>query len=145
MMRTTCTVLACVFAAGIGAFAQQKPQPGPSQEKPSSQSTEQPAQTDRAPVPLKVQVVLSRFKGEKKIGSLPYVLGVTANHLPGTSLRMGVQVPIQSVTGYTYREVGTNIDCIARSAGLDRFQLQMAVEDSSIHVETAPGEASANI
>ena len=47
-----------------------------------------------AQVPLKVQLVVSRYSGEKKIGSVPYILSVVANDNDKTSLRMGVDVPV---------------------------------------------------
>ena len=98
-------------------------------------------------VPLRVQVVLSRYQGEKKISSMPYTLSVITN-AGKTSTRMGVDVPIPQnvftpqpaegkissapVTSYNYRSVGTNIDC---SAGLSEdglFRLELAVQDSSV-------------
>ena len=45
-------------------------------------------------VPLKVQIVISRYQGEKKVSSLPYTLAVNANLTNKTSLRVGSQVPI---------------------------------------------------
>src|SRR5688500_3448686 len=78
-------------------------------------------------VPLKVQIVVSRMQGNKQVSSLPYTLAVVAGDNDKTSLRMGVDVPIvQTVFGaasaggttstpqssFTYRSIGTNIDCI---------------------------------
>lgn len=99
-------------------------------------------------IPLRVQLVVSRYQGEKKISSLPYTLSVVANDNDKTSLRMGVEVPIpQTVfgspkdgapggpqTSYTYRSVGTNIDCTARTVDDGLFKLDLGVEDSSIFV-----------
>lgn len=136
-MKTVATVLACVFLVGTATLAQQKPQPSSSpQEKPSATSAA-PSEGPKPLVPLKVQIVLSRFKGEKKIGSLPYMLGVTANEPGGkTSLRMGIHVPVQTGNmGYNYREVGSNIDCVAHSSAGDSFKLNIVVEDSSIHLD----------
>ncbi len=48
-------------------------------------------------VPLKVQFTLSRFKGEQKISSTPYMLGVLSNGQK-TSLRVGTQVPVVMTT-----------------------------------------------
>ena len=98
-------------------------------------------------IPVKVTLTLSRYMGEKKISSTPYVLGVLTNS-PKTSLRMGVQVPvIQTVFGakewahripqssYTYRDVGTNIDCNAVDVGNGLFNLTITVEDSTIQLD----------
>ena len=104
------------------------------------------------PVPLKVTVVLSRYQGEKRVSSMPYVLGVMASGYgagPKTTLRMGVEVPVvQTVftggdgktlpsSSYNYRGVGTNIDCGAQfdEANGGIFQLTLTVSDSSIGLD----------
>ena len=100
-------------------------------------------------IPVKVTLTLSRYMGEKKISSTPYVLGVLTNS-PKTSLRMGVQVPVVVTvfgakesggaanipqSSYTYRDVGTNIDCNAVDAGNGLFNLTITVEDSTIQLD----------
>jgi hypothetical protein len=97
-----------------------------------------------AQVPLRVQLVLSRFAGEKKLSSVPYTLSVIANDNDKTSLRMGVDVPVPSsvfsskeggnlpVTSYSYRSLGTNIDCAARTVEGGVFRLDLAVEETSV-------------
>ena len=90
---------------------------------------------------LKVQVVLSRYQGEKKVSSLPYTLTVTPN-MPGkTILRMGAQIPLATsisgtdspVSSYSYREVGTSIDCAAATIEGGKYYLLITIEDSSIY------------
>jgi len=92
-------------------------------------------------VPLKVQLVVSRQLGDKKISSLPYTLWVTANDRRSTNVRMGVQVPVVttamtkegvSTPSYSYRDVGTNIDCTAATQGDGVFSLEIKVNDSSL-------------
>ncbi|MGH8637818.1 MAG: hypothetical protein ACREUZ_11865 [Burkholderiales bacterium] len=137
--------------AGITAIAQDKPAAAPPQEKPPAAT---PAPRERAePVPLKVTVVLSRHKGDKKISSLPYVLGVASNS-HRTTLRMGVQVPVATTvfgaqqgegksipqTSYQYRDVGTNIDCVAATLSGGVYQLIMTVEDSSLQLHADPAQ-----
>jgi hypothetical protein len=95
-------------------------------------------------------VVLSRYQGEKKVSSLPYILGVVVGGQK-TSLRMGVDVPVVSTvfsgtakdgvanvptTSYNYRPVGTNIDCQAESIPGDYFRLALTVTDSSIQLDS---------
>lgn len=46
-------------------------------------------------VALKVQVVLSRYQGEKKLSSLPYTLSVNNDHMQAR-LRMGSKVAVLS-------------------------------------------------
>lgn len=142
-MRIIPVVLACAIAAGSAAVAELRAQ-APAPEKTPDASAA-PSQQPRALVPLKVQIVLTRFRGEKKIGSLPYSFAVTANEPRGkTSLRMGVQVPVKTgASTFNYREVGTNIDCTANSEAGDSYRLNLVVEDSSIHLEGAKqGEPS---
>jgi hypothetical protein len=125
-------IVAGVLTAGF-AFAGQAPEPTPVREPSTA-----------APVPLKVQIVLSRYQGDKKIASLPYVLGVATGSK--TSLRMGVEVPVVTTmtgpnmagpTSYTYRDVGTNIDCNAEAAPAGTHKLTITVSDSSIHLDAA--------
>ncbi|MGH9371020.1 MAG: hypothetical protein ACRD15_05770 [Vicinamibacterales bacterium] len=142
MMNRWTGICALMALSVAGAAAQEKPaQP---QEKPA------PAQALESVgrVPLKVTVVISRFQGDKKTSSLPYVLGVTANS-QATTLRMGIQVPIVATSQkagttqvpfnpFSYREVGTNIDCLAETAPGGLYNLGFVVEDSSVHLN--PGE-----
>ena len=111
---------------------------------PDSATTAQPAGTQ---VPLRVQLVVSRYAGEKKVSSIPYTFSVVANENEKTSLRMGVDVPVPTtvLTGgtttpsYNYRPVGTNIDCTARTVEGGLFKLNLAVSDSSVFVPEKEG------
>ena len=138
-------VLAVVISGAIPAFAQE---PVPS--KPAAQSP--PAQ-----VPLKVDLVVSRYAGDKRVSSVPFTLSVVANDNDKTSLRMGVDVPVPTTvfspggpnssvpqTSFNYRSVGTNIDCSARSVAGGLFKLDIAVSDTSVFVPEKPGAATPN-
>ena len=105
-------------------------------------------QTPSRQIPLKVQLVVSRYQGEKKMSSLPYTIAVVANDGDKTTLRMGVEVPVPTtvfsgkegvtsmpVTSYNYRSVGTNIECGARTVDDGVFRLDLAIEDSSIFLQ----------
>jgi hypothetical protein len=91
-------------------------------------------------VPLKIQLVISRHNGDKKISSLPYTLWVTANEKRMTSVRMGVQVPVPTsmitkegvLPSYNYRDVGTNIDCLAQGPIDGLYNLEIKLNDSSV-------------
>jgi len=96
-----------------------------------------PPQPQTKPLtPLRVQVVISRYEGDKKVGSLPYILAVTANSSLGVSLRMGSQVPVPTLSptgsGFEYKSVGTSIDSSATSLDDGRFQVVVRIEDSSV-------------
>ncbi len=106
-------------------------------------------------VPLQVQIVMSRYQGEKRISSVPYTLTVNANTLQDegggrpSQLRMGARVPVPAfptidgkpVTGImtggqvTYQNIGTNIDCWASSTDDGRFELNISIEDTSMYLD----------
>ena len=147
--RFATVVLITAITAAIPMRAQDQPAIPPPESKPPA------ARRFPPPIPLRVTVTLSRYQGEKRISSMPYAIGVTASGYgpaPKTTLRMGVDVPItqavfagpstdgksaQPMSSYTYRSVGTNIDCTASydeaAAGL--FQLTLTVSDSSVGLE----------
>ena len=107
---------------------------------------QQPASVSKpAMVPLEVEVVLSRFQGDKKISSMPYTLSVTANGEP-TTLNMGTEVPVRPrrsrqrtraratgtvAVGY-HRPIGTNFVLRASTVSDNLYQIQLNVEDSSV-------------
>ena len=107
---------------------------------------EPPAPADRAaqlaspPVPLSVQVVLTRQAGGQKIASLPYTMTVTAGRHDWARLRMGVEVPVVTSTieaapkSVQYRSVGVNLDCMADRLEDGRYGLSLTIEQSSIYV-----------
>jgi hypothetical protein len=110
-----------ILAAASGAMAQNPPKPL---------------------VPLKVQVVIARYEGDKKVSSMPYTMSVTANNAR-VSLRMGSQIPVPTtsyqgagnstpVTSYNYHNVGTNIDCSATTTDDGRYSVFVGIEDSSV-------------
>jgi hypothetical protein len=133
-LATTALALALVAPLAPAALAQEKPAP--------------PAQQTAAMVPLKLDIVISRTAGEKKISSMPYSLWVTANAPAGgalTRLRMGVTVPIlatvfaskegaesQPMRSYTNRDIGTNIDASASTAADGRYAVGITLNDSGL-------------
>ena len=113
-----------LFVATLTATAlAQSPNPSPA---PSASPQARPL------MPLKVQVVISRYEGDKKVSSFPYMLAVTANHPEPVNLRMGSLVPVQSGGQVDYKSIGTNIDCSATSMEDGRFQVQVRIEDASV-------------
>ena len=97
-------------------------------------------------VPLKVQVVVSRYQGEKKTSSLPYTLSVNNDHML-SRLRMGSKVAVLAlprppaapedknipVGPFSYQDVGTNIDCYALSTDDGRFRIEITIQDTSVY------------
>ena len=136
MRRTFICISACALMVALSGQ-----QAAIAQEKPTL-------------VPLKLQLVVSRHAGDKKISSVPYSLWVTANETRRTtSIRMGVEVPVATtmftgkegqqtpVASYNYRNVGTNIDCTAVTAGDGQYQVHITLDDSSVHYDARDGTA----
>jgi hypothetical protein len=112
------------------------------QDKPASaaQDKPSPAAISRG-IPVKIQLVLSRFQGEKKLSSAPYMLWLTTNDMrTNTSVRMGVKIPVYTGSGptasYSYHDVGTNIDCNVSpgsTPGDGMYKVNLTVTDSSVY------------
>jgi hypothetical protein len=107
-------------------------------------------------VPLSVDVTVTRYQGEKKISSMPYMLAVNANKLGQAGpalLRMGAKVPVPTVPtvptvapppgsaagaagspppSVNYQDIGTNIDCTAKVVDAG-FELRVSVSDTSVY------------
>lgn len=117
MMRTyrivLCVAILLPLLAGV-ALAQQKP-PEP----------------DRGPL-VKVQVILSRYEGDKKTSSLPFIMLAMANG-DKVSVRTGSQVPVPQpqTNAFNYVDVGTNIDCTVKTAENSRFNVTLSINDRS--------------
>lgn len=133
--------LACAAAPSLVA-AQTTP---PATAKPPLES-----------LAVQVDVVLTRWQGEKKISSLPFVLIATASPRGGnsTSIRMGVDVPIGTSTSsatqtsgaqtqspravettkseVVFRNVGTDIDTQLTRTDETTFSVYLNIRDSSI-------------
>jgi hypothetical protein len=102
--------------------------------------------------PLDIEVVISRFQGDKKVSSLPYALVVNATRQakqPVTVLRMGGRVPVPAATftapfggadgktppvmnSWSYEDVSTQIDCSAAILRDGRFDLTLSIEDTGV-------------
>jgi hypothetical protein len=106
-------------------------------------------------IPIDVHIVVNRYQDEKRVSSLPYVVAVNANEESVGSLRMGAEVPVPalsqpkdgpqvvSVGPVTYRDIGTNIDCFAKSVDGDRFNVSITIEDTSVYTTVKDGTTPA--
>jgi len=154
MTRRLAVTLAYAIAAAFLASpsgAQDTPKPDTT-KTPEAAKPAEPPRSDRHPpgamlpdrhppgAMLRVQVVISRHQGERKLASLPYSFSVTVEGRP-VRVRMGVETPVavatssdtgKASTSFQYRNVGTNIDCNARDAGEGRYRLTLSVENSSV-------------
>jgi hypothetical protein len=124
------------------------PGPGQAQDTPKPEAAKAETRADRRgpATTLRVQLVITRFQGEKKLASLPYSFVATTGD-SRARMRMGVDTPIpttstssetgKATTSFQYKNVGTNIDCVALDRGEGLYQLRIAVENSS--ALTGPG------
>lgn len=113
-------------------------------------------------VPIDLEVVISRYQGDKKTSSLPYALTVNTvstynvEEAPLTSLRMGGEVPLPTMSftvdgkpmpGFPtggpvmYKAVGTNIDARGRILADGRFEIWVSVQDDAIATPQSVGGA----
>ncbi len=107
----------------------------------STTATDAAAARKNAQLPLKLQIVLARYQGDKKVSSVPYTMWVTTNEAT-TRLRMGLQVPVPTTTfgsansipvsSFNLKDVGTNIDCSA-TPGVENgiYKISLTVTDTS--------------
>jgi hypothetical protein len=141
MSKRTWSVILPLLLLGVPLGAQEK-----EKEKEKTEA--------KAPVvftPLRLQVVFTRYQGEKKVGSVPYTLSINDDNRPAR-LRMGIQVPIrvsEPVGSIQYKDIGNNLDCNASSAPPDRFKIGCSFEQSSVYAtegdRAAAGSAVGNI
>jgi hypothetical protein len=145
-------------AAGQGADDTAPSSPTPSAEEQREAVRARNIATLNDKTPLQVQVVVSRYQGDKRISSMPYMLSVNAigsneplSRGENSQLRMRGEVPVPTtsfapadadktdglkpVASFNYRAIGTNIDCRARTMGDGRFELGVSVEDTSVFTD----------
>jgi hypothetical protein len=126
------SLLVALGAAGVGrAQVPTSPSSVVPVSVPASASSTEPA---RPQIPLKIQVTLVRYQGEKKVSSIPFTLSVTANDGQMTVFNNGQRVPVSEGPNgpLTYQNVGTSINASAAQVEGGRFRLTLTVTDSSI-------------
>jgi len=138
MLQILSIVLAFALSATAPAAAQEKENKAPSAPARATVPVN--------PTPLKVQVVIGRYQGEKKLASMPYTLTVV-NTAPNShaTLRMGAKIPIVMMLmanvpkdapasgPVQYQDVGTNIDCFTTELDNGRYLITVTVDDSSVY------------
>jgi hypothetical protein len=126
-------VLAMTTAiAAQDSSGQEKPAPATGSPKPPAAAPEKPAPARPPQIPVRIQLVLSRYQGEKKVSSVPYLLWLTTAEST-TRLRMGVKIPMYSGGAYSYQDVGTNIDSNVNIGPDGMFKVNLTVNDSSVY------------
>ncbi len=142
-------VLMAVLAVGTTAEmvpvrAAQQPQTPPSP----------PGQTTPQLVPLEVEVVISRYRGDERVSRTPYILAVNAGpdgqRPEPAQLNIGAEVPVPVTTftpagnqppqvSFNYRHVGTTIQCSATIRGDGRYALNLSIDESSVYTDESRG------
>jgi hypothetical protein len=96
---------------------------------------------------LRIQLVITRFQGEKKLGSLPYTFVVAPNNPTANMMRirLGVDVPVPQPAGPPqYRNIGTDIDCFnVRELSGGRYQFDINLQTSAAIPATDGSPANA--
>ena len=108
----------------------------------SAQPATMAAAAKTAVTALMAEITISRYQGDKRLSSLPYTVGVMPDGDRAT-LRIGGSVPIPAASptvdgktppaSFSYRQIGTNIDVIAKSAEDGRYRLLITVDETSVY------------
>jgi Flp pilus assembly secretin CpaC len=138
-VSTLLRALAPFALASMLQFATHAQEPAPA-SKPGENPAAANATKTGFIVPLRLQVTISKYQGDKKISSLPYSISVnTTSQL--VTLRMGADVPYatnaatsegKSTPTFSYRPVGISIDTRATLIETGLYRIDLTVSDSSI-------------
>jgi hypothetical protein len=151
-MTRAMAIAALMTATGYVAVQAQDPVQAP----PRLPGASSQAKIVKPLVPLKITVVIARFQGQKRTGNLPFEMIVNADG-DSTSLQMGADVPYAQTAfvpgpeakaevrqvSYTFRPIGTNINCSAVTTDDGRFKVVLTVLDSQIFNDPLPGTSPA--
>ena len=118
------------------------------------------AQDGSDPMALRVEVTISRHRGDTLVSSQPYMLSIVAEsqrmHTARLSTAAEVPVPIVFQTPaanaagdsapdasrpagpFNYRSLGIDIECLVQARGEGRHQLTLAISESSVHDPDQP-------
>jgi hypothetical protein len=114
-------------------------QPMARAQDPAPAPDKMPAASTQVFVPLKLNIVVSKYQAEKKLSSLPYSISLNSTNTPAR-IRMVAEVPVPTITAsegkpvqsYSYRDVGLSIDARAVYQAPNLFRVEVTVEDTSI-------------
>jgi hypothetical protein len=124
-LKTLLIPLAVLLASGASAQAVGKP--------------DDEAQHDalETAVPLKLEVVFSRYDGETKIGRLPFTMLLNSDDKPAR-LKMGLMVPLtvgrkDVPATIQFKDVVTGVRCRARPLSDERFALACQFDQDAVY------------
>ena len=103
----------------------------------------QPAQAQAEKIPVKLQILFSKYEGERKTSSLPYTVFASANG-DRAQINVSTNVPIVGSSGaVTYTNLGTSIDAtITTESG--RYKVVLSLKDNYM-VVPKPEAENANV
>ena len=131
LLRVLVVVIVTAVVTTASALAEQR---GAAPPAPVASAPSAPVQL----WPLKVQVVVSRYQGQKQLGRVPFTLSVHANDKKPSEVTSATQVLIPMVTvgektsGPVFKDVGISIRCQAMSSDGKFFALEMNVESATM-------------
>ena len=142
MMKHARSVLVIAMAAAATAAPHAQEQSAQASASTQGTATAEPTRNRALAsiVPLKLTIVLSKYRGEKKIGSEPYELSVRTDNNKA-SIRMSTPPLLlpPSPPGAAGAPPAprptlfTNIDCSATNLDDGRFAVTVTIEDSSLY------------
>jgi hypothetical protein len=144
-MKNIAYIALCGALAWHSALALAQPPQAPVQPPLATGAREvlPPANPQQSPavIPAKLQIVLSRYQGEKRIATQPYTMLVTVDGRP-TNLAIGAEVPVptgldQTAFSYQMQRVGTDLQA-AVVPSENAFQLTLTVTDRSHFINPKP-------
>ena len=115
-------------------FAQVVEKPADTKAKPTAPSAQ------RNPIPVKLHITVTKYQGEKKVSSVPFIVSLTDNNV-WNRIRAGANVPFsrslvpsdaKAPSEYTYQHVGLSIDSRALSLADGAFQVETNASDTSV-------------
>lgn len=122
-------------------------------EEPESSESSKASRPAPPPDQLRLEVVITRFDGERLLGRAPYTLLIPSDRSKRADIKMGVEVPVAVRTGsgdsetveFQYRNVGTNIQCAAQEVTAGLYQVGLHVETSSVYTGSRGRPGGADI
>ena len=146
-IRTLAVVLLLALATASHAGQQTAPPP---QQKPEGTN-----------VPLRINIVIARYRGDKRVSSLPYTLFAQVQNRERSvaQLRMGAEIPVATAPPpkpnegaasegprVNYERLGTEIDCLVRPSLDGRYIVDLTISDKTVYSEDeAPRLTSAGM
>lgn len=134
-----------VITAQVGRGAPPAPPAPPAAPAPPA-SPAPPQAPSSGTTAFRIDLVLTRSQGEKRISSLPYSF-VTTNTGGFSQFRVGSQVPVPGSTTpgtFSYRNIGMNLDVREITPLPDgRYRLTLNLDDSSVLEASTPAERQA--